>query len=251
MYGKRLIAMALAAGILGGASGAQALDILSAGAVEAGIRVVVSDFEAAHGGKVVISYATAPEIARRMNSGASPDVLIAPTAVIETFSKSGKLDGSATVPVGRIGLGLAVRDGTPVPDVSTTDAVKQALLAADGVVFNRASTGLYVEKLLVDLGVADALKSPITRYDDAAAVMQHLIKGRGREIGLGALTVIAEYRTKGLILAGPLPAAIQNFTSYAATKSNAPSDAASAFIAYLGGPNARRTLADRGIEARQ
>jgi molybdate transport system substrate-binding protein len=45
------------------------------------------------------------------------------------------------VELGRVGVGVAVRAGAPVPDISNTEALKRAILAADSIVYNRASTG--------------------------------------------------------------------------------------------------------------
>jgi molybdate transport system substrate-binding protein len=81
--------------------------------------------------------------------------------------------------------------------------------------------------------------------------MEHVIKGKGKEIGFGAITEIKLYEAKGrLKLVGPLPADVQNYTNYsAALMSNSPSpDAAQAFIAFLGTPAAKQAFVSVGIE---
>lgn len=84
------------------------------------------------------------------------------------------------------------------------------------MVYNQASTGIYLEKLFDRLGIGEQVKAKTTRYPDAAAVLGHISKGKTNEIGLGATTVIFEAESKGLKFVGPLPAEIQNYTTYAA-----------------------------------
>ena len=120
------------------------------------------------------------------------------------------------VAAGRVGAGVVVRNGAPLPDISSAEALKRSLLAAERVVYNRASSGVYIETMLKKLGVYDELGARLIRYDDGTAVMNHLIKGQGREFGFGGVTDILLYRDKGLQLVGPLPEEIQNYTAYAA-----------------------------------
>src|SRR2546423_1565036 len=103
-----------------------------------------------------------------------------------------------------------------VRGASGVDALRQALLRADSVVYNQASTGLYLEKLFEKMGIADQLKPKTTRYANGAQVLEHVIKGKGNEIGFGAITEIKLFEAKGLKLVGPLPAEVQNYTSYSA-----------------------------------
>jgi molybdate transport system substrate-binding protein len=154
------------------------------------------------------------------------------------------------VTVGRIGVGVAVREGAPAPKIATVDEFRQSLLNAESVVYNQASTGIYLEGLFNRLGIAAQLKAKTTRYPDFAGVLDHVSKGKGNEIGLGATTVIVEAENKGLKLVGPLPAEIQNYTTYAVTVAaeGLAKDAAREFVRYLTTPAAKATFAAAGIE---
>jgi molybdate transport system substrate-binding protein len=83
--------------------------------------------------------------------------VVAPHAALDELAKSGTVDGNARVSLGRVGVGVVIRDGAPKPDVSTTDALKRAVLDADSVVYNRASSRLFVEGLLHRLGLAEQI----------------------------------------------------------------------------------------------
>ena len=86
-----------------------------------------------------------------------------------------------------------------MPDIKTTDALKAAVLAADLLVYNTASTGIYLENLFNKLGVGEQIKAKTTRHANGEAVMEHVIKGKGKEIGFGAITEIKLYEVKGAL----------------------------------------------------
>jgi molybdate transport system substrate-binding protein len=230
-------------------AGAAEIKVLSAGAVEPGLKAAAAAFQKSSGHEVKITFNTAPQIRKRVGDGEVMDVVIAPPAVMEEFSKAGKL-GQDRADIGRVGMGVAVRPGAPVPDVSSTEALKKSVLDAESLVFNRASTGIYFENLLKKMGIYEQVEKKTTRYADAAAVMEHVLKGKGREIGFAPITEILLHRDHGLRLVGPLPAEVQNYTSYTAgVMTGAPSTgAAQEFVRYLGTPATKATLAAAGIE---
>ncbi len=100
------------------------------------------------------------------------------------------------------------------------------------------------------LGISAQLKAKTSRYADFAAVRDHISKGRGNEIGLGATTVIIESATKGLKFVGPLPAEIQNYTTYAAiVMADSPvRETAATLFRYLSTLNAKAIFTSAGIE---
>jgi len=225
------------------------INVLSAGAVQPGLVKVIDAFQRATACDVKITFATAPVILKRIGAADSLDVIIAPSAVLDEWVKAGKAAPGDRVTIGRIGVGMMVCAGTPLPRIATVDEFKQALLSAESVVYNQASTGIYLEKLFERLGIAEHLKTKTVRYPDAAAVLGHIRKGNGDEIGLGATTVIIESESKGLKFVGPLPPEIQNYTTYAATVVGvrSASDTAWEFVRYLTGPAAQKALAAAGI----
>lgn len=209
--------------------------VLSGGAVEPGLEAFARQVRREVGHELKIQYNTAPQIAKRLAVGEVYDILISPPATITQAIKEGKVVSGTRTPVGRVGAGILVRTGASVPDVATVDALKQALLGAESVVYNTASTGIYLDKLFEKMGIADRLKPKTTRYANGAAGMEHVVKGKGNEIGFGAITEIRLYEAKGLRLVGPLPAEVQNYTSYEAALMTgaASADAARAVLRYI------------------
>jgi molybdate transport system substrate-binding protein len=227
-----------------------AINLLSAGAVQPGLVKVVDAFRRQTGEDVKITFATAPAIRKRLNNGEMFDLMIAPVNLLDELSTQGNAKGADRNTVGRIGVGVTVRDGAPLPKIATVDEFKQSLLDAESIVYNQASTGSYLESLFERLGISAQLKAKTTRYADFAAVRDHISKGRGNEIGLGATTVIIESATKGLKFVGPLPAEIQNYTTYAAiVMADSPvRETAATLFRHLSSLNAKAIFTSAGIE---
>ncbi len=236
--------------MVAGIASAAEIRVISGGAVEPGLegfaRLVRHDL----GHELRILYNTAPQIARRLSAGEVYDILISPPGTIEQAVSEGRVIAETRIPVGRVGAGIIVRTGTAAPDVATVAALKRALLDADSVVYNTASTGIYLDKLFMNMGIAEALKAKTTRYPTGAAVMEHVIKGTGREIGFGAMTEIRLYEAKGLKLAGPLPAEVQNYTRYEAVLMTGATaaEAARAVLRHLATPAAKAAFTAGGVE---
>ena len=249
-----LAGLSLVAWLATPAAQAVELRMLSAGAVELGLTPTLALFQRDSGHTVQVGFAAAPAIAAQFSTAPGYDIVIAPPAVLDALSRAG-LVGSERVTIGKVGIGVAVRATATVPDITSVENLRQELLSAESVVFNRASTGLYVEALLQKLGVADAVNAKAARYPDGASVMRHLLAGtKPREFGLGATTEIVLFKDQGLKLVGPLPAAVQNYTTYVAALpagaagDKARSDAAVALMRHLQGSQARAEFANAGIE---
>ena len=226
------------------------LKILSAGAVKPGLNKVIDAFQHDSGNKVKVAFATAPAILKQIGNGETVDVVIAPSGVLEQLVKSGNCTVRKAVTLGRIGVGVLVRNGESLPDIANVDGFKHALLHAQSIVYNQASTGTYLETLFESLGIGAAIRDKSTRYPDFAAVLDHVSKGKGREIGLGATTVIIENESRGVKFAGPLPGEIQNYTSYVAAiiAESEAKEAAQQFMSYLVSPTAKGLLTAAGIQ---
>ena len=245
---RNVLAGALIATGLAGAACADEIKVLSAGAIEPGLKAAAAAFDRQTGHVTSIIFNTVPELRKRVQGNPAFDVVIAPPAVSNEFAAAGQLD-AARADVGRVGMGVVVREGAPAPDISSGEALKHAVIEADSLVFNRASTGLYLDGLLKKMDVYSQVEGKTTRYPDGAAVMEHVIKGRGREIGFGAMTEILLYQGKGLKLVEPVPAEVQNYTSYTAAPSSSGRQQALArqFVAFLSGPIGKPLFVAAGV----
>src|SRR5262245_9016280 len=226
------------------------LRVFSAGAMEPGLQTLVVDYERETGDAVQLTVAVPAVLGHRVEAGEMPDVLIAPTPVIDALVQSGRLEGDGRALVGRVGVGVVVQRDAAPPDIATTERLVQGLLAAEALVYNRASTGIYFERLLERLGIAERVKAKSVRVADGVQVMEQVLRGSKREIGIGAITEIKAFEARGLRSVGPLPGDVQNYTSYVAAvmKGTARPDAARAFIRFVTSARAKAAFAATGVE---
>jgi len=172
---------------------------------------------------------------------------------VDEFTQQQKVAGDRRVPVGRVGVGVFARADVRVPDVSSVDGIQRAVLGAESVVFNRASSGLYVETLLKKLGIYERIQAKTKRFDNGPTMMEYLINGKRNEIAFGAIIEILMFRDQGLKLAAPLPPEAQHWTAYVAAPMIAAPNVAGAagardFLNYLASAPAKALFAAHGIE---
>ena len=224
------------------------ITVLSAGAVGPGLKKVTELFQRDTSKSVKLTFATAPTIVERLGADSQFDIVIAPAAVLEDLARDGRIASGSRLLLGRVGVGIMVRAGAPEPPMATVEELRKSLLDATSVVFNRASTGKYLENLFERLGINAELERKSIRYPDFAAVLDHISSGANGEIGFGATTVIAENSQGRVTFVGTLPAEIQNYTAYeAAVVQNGAANTKRHFIEYLGSPQAKSILMQAGI----
>ena len=86
------------------------INVLSGAAVEPGLLAAADIFRKRTGDRVNIAFATTPEMRRLVAADAAPDVFIAPPSALDEFARLGKVDAAARVTLGRVGVGVVVRD---------------------------------------------------------------------------------------------------------------------------------------------
>lgn len=229
------------------------LSVLASNAIHEPLVTVAEEYKRQTGIDVRIRFETSTAIARLLAAGEvkDVDVLITTPAGIDQAVKDGKAAGGSRAVLGKVPVGVAIRRGARVPDVSSPDALKAAILAADAVLYSRGASGVYVEKLLRDLGVAEQVKARAVQTATGDEMLERLAAGRGHDIGFTQVSEIKRAEAHAAVqLVAPLPAAVQNYTPFdaAAMAASASPDAARAFVRALTTPAARKTLAASGWE---
>jgi molybdate transport system substrate-binding protein len=230
---------------------ADELKVLSAGAMQRGLVTVAAKFKEHSGNQVQIRYATAPELRKILSeSGAAADVILAPNPTLAELAGAGKIASDTRKEIGGVGSAVLIRPDAPSPDISSLAAFKRSLVEADALVYNRASSGVYIESMLKKIGVFDQIQSKIVQVDDGEAVATRVKNGHGKEFGFGGYTdVLHNQDMGGVKLVGPIPDEVQNYTMYSsALVAAAPSPAAArAFLAYLETPEAQAIFLASGV----
>jgi molybdate transport system substrate-binding protein len=204
-------------------------------------------FEKLTGDEVTTNWGGVTEVARRVAGGETTDVVILPIAQIDDLIVRGKLVKATRVVVGKSGVGVAVRMGTPKIDISSGDAVRKALLAASSIAYSTGPSGAHMADLIKNWGIADQLKARIVISPADTPVGVVLARG-GAEIGFQQVSELIHVR--GIDYLGPLPAEIQETTVFAAAvhKDARSPDAARALIRFLSAPQAARVIKNAGMD---
>jgi molybdate transport system substrate-binding protein len=251
---RSLIRFPGAAGILAllaGAAAAQAADIkvFCSLPIRHAMPGLADTFHRATGHRVDFVFDLSPDLAKQVAAGKPADLVILAQGYFEELAKTGKLAAGSRAVIGRVGVGLAVRAGVALPDISTRDALKRALLDADSLAYGELASGVHFARVLEGLGIAAEVKAKSRRYIASDAVFEHILTGKGKDIGVGPMTQIIASSKKGLSLVGPLPAALQEYEPYIAglpTSAKSP-EAARAFVKFLASPSAVKALAAAGV----
>jgi molybdate transport system substrate-binding protein len=229
------------------------LKVLSGGAVKAAVTDLAEAWSKETGHRVNITYATTGASLQKLAAGEPADVVILTTEAIGQLSTKGTVIAGTKADVARVGIGVAVREGAPKPDISTAEALKQMMLAAKSVAYMDPSkggtSGIHFTKVLEEMGIASAVKSKAVLVDTGFAA-ERVAKGEA-EIVVHQISEILP--VKGVSLIGPLPREIQKVTVYSAVvaaKSQA-QEAAKAFIASMMTPAARAKFAAVGLDYRE
>ena len=135
---RAAIGLAFWAGITGagvGGAAATELRVFSAGAVRAIVTELAQAFQQETGHTVTLSFGTVGVTRGKLASAEPVDVVIMTDAAIDDVASQGAVVPGTRADLARTGMGLGVREGAPRPDITTSEAFKQTLLAAKSIVY--------------------------------------------------------------------------------------------------------------------
>jgi ABC-type molybdate transport system substrate-binding protein len=225
--------------------------VLSAGAPKLGIGSCVDAYTGESGRAVEVEFATGKVIRARVTAGeAHADLVVAPVETLAEFARHGHTQGPTTT-LGSVRTAMVVPAGAAAPDLTKTEDLRAALLRADEVVINEASSGAHVTRGLETLGLAPALADRMVRVANGAAVMERVAGGvPGRIVGFGQLTEIQRQAHLGVRPGGALPPELARLTTYGAAllAGGALRSPAWELLGFLGQARAAALLAAAGLE---
>lgn len=226
--------------------------ILSGGAAQAVVERIAVDFQRDTGHEISAEFSAVGAMKGKVVAGEPVDMVILTAALVDGLIAGGFVVPGSRIDLGRVGTGVAVRAGTPLPDVSNADVLRANMLAATRIACPDpavATAGKVVINLIGRLGIAGQIMPRMHYFPNGYAAMRWLAASSGHnEMGITQITEILP--NKGVTLAGPLPEALQMKTVYSvglASRAVNP-EAAKDFIARLTGPAARPVLAAAGYE---
>lgn len=244
------LGMAKLAVAFGGSALAVDINVVSGGAVKAGLSEAAAGFESRANDKIVADYAPMGAVLKKLAAGATPDVVIVTTDIIDDVRAKSWIVPGTEVEVGRVGVGVAVHESAPMPDISTPEVLKALLLKSTGIAMINPETGTsgrHLAQVFAQLGIADAVRPKLKLADQGLAV-EPVARGEA-DVGLQQITEILP--VKGVKLVGPLPPTLQKVTIYVGAVGARAThvDEARKLLAYLRSPEVRAAFGRKGYMA--
>ena len=228
------------------------LHVTAAGAYEHVLNDLAPLFTREAGMAVRLTIANAAGVIKHLEAREPTDAVLTSAAGIAQLVGAGLADAGAAAEIGRVGLGIAVREGLPLPDLATAASVRAALLSAARVAFidpkGGGTSGPFIAKLFERLGIACDMNDSGVLSKTGRDVVRAVASG---EAPLGLTQATELIGAKGVQFAGYLPAEVQVVSVYsgAATTFAAAPDGARRFIAFLKSPPGAACFVRAGWEA--
>ena len=250
MQGMLLGCFALLGWLGTSVASAAEIRVLTAGAFKPVVAAVAPGFEKRTGNTVVVVNDTVGALMRRIAAGEAFDVAVLTPEAVARLGGAGKVVSGSSVTLARVGIGVAVKDGAPAPDIGTVASFARALLAARAVAYvdpaSGGSSGTYLAQLFERLGISDRI-GPKAVLVPGGLVATRVVSGEA-DLALHQISEILA--VPGARLVGPIPAELQSYTIYqgAIGATVRDRDAAGAFLQDLTGGKAISALKEKGME---
>lgn len=199
-----------------GHAAAVELHVLTAGAVQEGEKKLAEEYRHMTGNRVTFTAGTVGQIQERLKNREAADVIVVSKPAMEQLQKTGEIRPNASAVLGRIGIGVGIKEGSSIPDLSTAEKFKSAMLNARSITYMDpaagASSGIATAKILKNLGIADEMAKK-TRLTEAGYSAERVASG---EVEYAIQNISEILPVKGVRLAGALPEPLQVYTIYSA-----------------------------------
>ncbi|NDF79763.1 MAG: ABC transporter substrate-binding protein [Betaproteobacteria bacterium] len=228
---------------------AETLKVLTTGAFKQVVVAVAADYEKRTGRVILNVDGVAGAVTKRVTEGESFDVLVLTPAGLKTLASSGHVDASSTLPLAKVAIGVAVKQGAPLPALKTVEDFQAAVRNARKVALinpaSGGSSGIYLEGLFQRMGMADEVKAKAVLVN-GGLVAEKIVTG---EADLAIHQISEILPVAGVTLVGPLPEAIQNYTAYAgAVRANTPKkELANAFLQLFVSAQGKSIIREKGM----
>lgn len=230
-----------------GAAHAAEIKVLSGNGARAAIAELGEQFERASGHTVRIVFAVNPEVKRRIDGGEAFDVAVLNPPVLDALIREGKVRRETRSVIGRAGIGAAVREGAPRPDISTVEAFKRTLLSMKSVAYpGEGASGKYFVSVVERLGIAGEMK-PKMRPMPAEYNVEVVATG---EVDMVVVVASRIAGVKGVQFLGAIPRELQTWIGFAGGVGANARDpqAARALLQFMTAPPAAAVLRKAGVE---
>ena len=192
--------------------------LLSGGAAQGLVNALKASIETTTDTQLICTFGAVGAMKQKLMDGAPCDVVILTEALIEQLTDSGHVLAGSARHLGPVKTGVAVKSGTPWPEVETAAQLKTALLAATGIYFpdpQLATAGIHFMKVLNGLGIADTVANKLRPFPNGNAAMNAMAACDDPHV-IGCTQVTEILITAGIDLVANLPLEFELATMYTA-----------------------------------
>lgn len=228
-------------------SGPVELVVLSSNATKAVLEALGPEFERMASVRLVFRFAPSAELKARIEKGDEFDVAFLNSALVDELVALGKVDAGTRTTIARAGVGVAIRNGAPRPDLSTPEALRRTLLEASSIAYvGRGVTADILRRIVEGFGISDEMRQK-TKILSGVTAAEAVASGQA-ELGFTQVSEILPHPE--VELAGPLPSEVQVYTTFQAVVSSRARqpEAARRWIQFLTSPLAAPVLREKGME---
>jgi molybdate transport system substrate-binding protein len=226
--------------------------VMTSGAFTAAYLDLISPLEALTKKKLVTAATSIgtgdTSIPNRLRRGEAVDVVIVADAVLLGFIKDGLIKADSHTPVARSAIGMAVRTGAAMPDLSSVEALKRTLLEAKSIAYSASVSGEYLTKELYQrLGIAEQVMGKSRLIGGGERVGAVIARG---EVEIGFQQISELLPVPGIAHITPLPADVQKVSVFSAgvSETTINADVARGVIQFLSSHEAAAAISKSGLE---
>ncbi|HSW08172.1 substrate-binding domain-containing protein [Aquabacterium sp.] len=208
---------------------------------------LVAAYEQRSGSTVRIEAVGGVDAAKRVQAGEPFDVVFLASDAIDKLVAAGSVVAGTKVDLVLSPVAVAVRAGTPHPDIGSEDALRRAVLAAESVGYSTGPSGVALLRQFERWGVAAQLQGRIVQAPPGVPVGALVARG---EVALGFQQLSELMNLEGIDVVGPLPEAVQIVTTFSAglCAGSLQSETVRSLLEFMASPEAEQAKRRHGME---
>ena len=223
------------------------LRVLSTLALRGAVRNLAGEYEAASGFRIDADFAPTLALIDRLQKGETADVVILTREGLAGLAVAGEVDPGSCADLARSHVGLAVRAGTPHPDIATEGALRTTLLSARSIAYSGlGASGIFFARLIDQMGIAPEVKGRATIVPQGFTA-ERLMSG---EADLAVQQISELKQVAGVEIVGAIPLHLQEAALFSAGRlaSSTKVGQADSFLQFLASARSAPALRESGLE---